>query len=312
MLDEQVGDKDFANRYIEGMLEGKTPQGFIKDAVEGLRGAASADQIEQQGQAEGIGSGDIAYIVQFWVDQGVVRVEDISDTTFLESLGLSPQEAQVFIPETLPAMQEFMKQERLKEIEERETRNREYAGQFVKNWNLERLDEIVNHYLNNQKKLDKTDRYWVDNIRRYQNQREKLGKEFQEITDPFLQAQFLMRQAYYLIYLHPSELQQIFNAERETKTYPYLDSLLHTSVVMSQNTSGKDPDFHNVHMSSGNIGMTVSFFSVDDEESMKRLRREQALETLIFGAQKTNETRALWKKQITPLAKGKPVDQRRT
>ena len=75
-MEEQTSD-EFASRWIEGMRDGKSPQEFIALQVASMRSAVE----KQPGDAQ-FGNGDIAYIAQFWISQGVVSIEDLQDIIF--------------------------------------------------------------------------------------------------------------------------------------------------------------------------------------------------------------------------------------
>jgi hypothetical protein len=114
------------------------------------------------------------------------------------------------------------------------------------------------------------------------------------ITDPVKRAQRLMGELYMITNLNPSEADAIFGEEQKTGSYVYLSSLFDASLVLQENR-GPDPDFENVH--SGPL--TISFYSADDPESMKRWRRNDAINRLIYGAEKPDEIYQEGKRRIT-------------
>jgi len=302
MTENITSQEQYARQWRDSVLNGQTPQDFIVGRVDELRRfQAEAAKTDPKVAAEGPpGKYDFAYVIQMWIDQRVITEEEVGSC--VNRLGLAPEEEQVFVSQTLPEIRDFMAEQRQKEAEEAQQRQKEAATKYCQEWGLERLDGIASYYQKNLSRLTPLNQYWGDGIKRYQNQRQRLEQELGQIADPAARAGRLMRELYYLTYFHPSEAEAVFRQEQEYNSYVYLDSLLEASQVMYKTTSGKDPDLSAIHFGAGGIGMTVTHYSIDDPESMKRKTRADTVESLTYGAKKPLETRALWKKQISPAS----------
>lgn len=271
---------NFARAQREFYLHGQTPQDFIVARVNRIRVLATSEQAQ-------ISKDDIAYIAQYWIDKGVVTEQEIEKS--VSRFGLSRDEKIVFISETMPKIREQTQEERREKM----------AEKYEERWGLQRLDQISRYYQKKQNQLIKINPRWGETVTRYQNRREHLEQELQQLDDPIARASKLEGELYYLTFLHPSEVEKIFITELESNSYVYMDSLLDASKVMYQTAPAKGFDFGTDDFGSGNAGI-VSMYFPNDPESIRIVLRESAIENLVYGAKTTSETRTLWKKQITP------------
>lgn len=282
------------------LLKGKTPQKFIIDEVNRCRqNTADATKTDPQVAAEGHPSKyDVAYLVQSYINLGVVTEEEVGSC--VDQFGLTPEEVPLFVSETLPEIRDYMEERKQQELQEAQQRQIEAATQYCEQWGLARLDGIAAYYQQNLSQLTPINQYWGDVIKKYQNQRPRLERELGQIADPEKRAGRLMKELYYLTYLHPSEAKTVFEREQQHNSYVYLDSLFKASQVMYQTTSGKDPDLSAVRYGAGQLEVTVNFFSIDDPESVNRRIRSSTIDNLVYGAKTPLEKQSALKKRIRP------------
>lgn len=297
--EDPPGDQEWAQRWRETALRGKTPTQFIIDQPVELREYV-ARQNETNGTDEQPPSAhDIAYTLQFWVDQDVITEAEIREVLKENDLGLASEEVAVFVDQTLPEIREFMQEQKLKEADEAKQRSVEAAKKYCETWGVDRLDTIAEYYLGGQGYMREVQPRWPDWIKAYQQRQEKVVADVTKIEDPVRRAQRLMEELYMITDLHPSEAEEIFQHEQKTGTFVYLDSLFGASRVLQAN-KGPDPDWDKVHLDFGSIGMTVSMMTIDDPDSVRRWNRGNAIDALIFGAEKPNETYTEGKRKIVP------------
>jgi hypothetical protein len=92
-----------------------------------------------------------------------------------------------------------------------------------------------------------------------------------------------MRAVQQLTLLRPSELDQVYRAERNEMLRVDHGSLLRVGkAILEQDLGLADPDADAARISTGNIGVTVRFYRADDPESAKAMQREQLIESLGF------------------------------
>lgn len=273
----------YEQSFREFMLEGRTGAQYLVDEIRRIRDI-KGNLIQQGYPVPPVTPFEVAENVSMLVDKGLATEADIE--TALPNLGLTGEEATVFLTETLPTYQRLATLKAQKVSETAEQNRRQYFQRFNQQWGLSRINEVAQYLHDHSEQLTPVDSHWPETIQRYQADQPQLASMLENVTNPIPRAQMLMRQIYLLTSFRPEEILEVHEREMKTDSRVDLGSILNASLIMRQTDPSESPDFNKPPSLPFRIAVHGRFQQTPEMKIQEQ--RTEALNTLTFTPRKVS------------------------